>query len=168
MLVKNAPSLGIYSRPSSAYFSAKGSLAGAADVKLSEFLKEEIEAEKQLATKSSTGKAPTVHGFDLKADQGEVILSKNHNNEKITVKFNVTESVDEDAMDEYSEEDPERQQPPQMFAKPPFQVEIQKNNQRLLFECEFVGPYDQSQGGEHPEEATPPEDHDQFTISMVI
>lgn len=151
-------------RPSTTYFSTK---PGPADVTLSEFLKTEIEQEKEVGKKQLGAKAPTVEGFQIKTDEAEVILTKTHNNEKIIVKFNVNQSVSED---NYSDFDPDKKpsdQPetPQVWAKPDFQVEIEKNNQRLLFECEFPEDY-----GEHElegQEAAEDEITDQFHIDMV-
>lgn len=49
---------------------------------MSEFLKMEIEQEKEIGKKQSGAKAPTVEGFQIKTDEAEVVLTKTHNNEK--------------------------------------------------------------------------------------
>jgi len=159
----NSQSLALI-RPSSAYFSTK---PGPADSTLSEFLKTEIEQEKEIGKKQLGAKAPAIEGFQIKTDDAEVVLTKTHNNEKITIKFNVNQSVEEDHYDDFDAEKKPNDQPdiPQVWSKPEFQVEIEKNNQRLLFECEFTEEYDDEmvrQEGQEPDEIT-----DQFNIGMV-
>jgi len=153
-------------RPSLTYFSTK---PGPADTNLSEFLKTEIEQEKQIGKKQLGAQTPSVEGFQIKTDEAEVTLTKSHNNEKITVKFNVNQSVSEEGYN--PDFDPEKKpseelDAPQVWAKPPFQVEIEKNGQRLMFECEYPEAYDDDH---HMEGQEAPDDEviDQFHIEMV-
>jgi len=143
-------------RPSTAYFSTK------ADVALSEFLKSEIEQEKEVGKKQLGATAPKVEGFDAKTEEAEVILTKTHNNEKITVKFNVNQSTSED-FDEFEPNEKSEPDAPKVWSKPEFQVEIVKNNQRLIFECEFPEQdYD-----DEIEAGAEDVKQDEFNINMV-
>jgi len=54
-----------------------------ADAALREFLKEEIEAEKEVAKKQAgSDKVLTIPGFHVKTDEAEVTLTKQFNKEK--------------------------------------------------------------------------------------
>jgi len=107
-----------------------------AESNLAGFLKEEIEAETELARKNlDGGRAPTIPGFEVKTDEAEVRLSKTHGNEKITITFNVNHSVDPVAHVEA--EQGKQDSAPAMISKPSFTVEVEKGQQKLAFECEM-------------------------------
>jgi len=118
---------------------------------LVDFLKEEIEAEKKLGKQQLTGsQQPSVPGFQLKNDQREVILTKQHGSEKVTVTFDVNHTVDSDAASQPAEPGKATEQaeePAAMISKPSFTVEVQKGDQKLVFECSFVEP-EYGEGGE--------------------
>jgi len=128
-----------------------------AESTLVDFLKEEIEAEKKLAKQQQAGssaKQPEVPGFQVKSDQREVVLSKQHGSEKITVTFDVNHTVDSDVGEPKSAESSgkappqsEQAEAPQMISKPSFTVEIAKGDQKLVFECSFVEPDYTDEGG---------------------
>lgn len=115
-----------------------------AESSLVDFLKEEIEAEKKLGKQQLAGaQQPGIPGFQVKTDQREVLLTKQHGSEKITVTFDVNHTVDSDAVSETadpSKTTQEAQEPPAMVSKPNFSVEVAKGDQKLVFECSFVGP----------------------------
>lgn len=55
---------------------------------LVDFLKEEIEAEKKLGKQQLAGaQQPGIPGFQVKADQREVVLSKQHGQEKYVLTY---------------------------------------------------------------------------------
>jgi len=132
---------------------------------LVDFLKDEIEAEKKLGKQQLAGaQQPGIAGFQVKTDQREVVLTKQHGAEKITVTFDINHTVDSDAASEteVAEKPAEAsQEPPLMVSKPNFIVEVQKGDQKLAFECAFVEP---DYSGE-----TPPEEEyaDMFNIEEV-
>ncbi|GAV01273.1 hypothetical protein RvY_12010 [Ramazzottius varieornatus] len=106
------------------------------DTEMSDFLKEEIQAEKE--SLKATGKAVLVKGFDVETNEAEVILRRNFENEKIKILVNVNHAVDAEA-----EADPEAPPGPEggpqgmtkMVCKPNFSVEVQKGDYRLTFNC---------------------------------
>jgi len=118
---------------------------------LVDFLKDEIEAEKKLGKQQLAGaQQPGIPGFQIKPDQREVVLTKQHGSEKITVTFDVNHTIDSEAT---AETDPEKaqqsQEPPAMVSKPNFTVQIDKGDQKLVFECSFVEPeYEEGAQGE--------------------
>jgi len=121
---------------------------------LVDFLKEEIEAEKKLGKQQLAGaKQPDIPGFQIKTDQREVELTKQHGSEKIKVTFDVNHTVDSDASSEIEGDKPPEQteEAAQMVSKPNFTVEIEKGGQKLVFECVFIEP--DFSGDESPAEA---------------
>jgi len=131
---------------------------------LVDFLKEEIEAEKKLSKQQLAGaQQPGIPGFKVESDQREVLLSKQHGSEKVTVTFDVNHTVDSDAGSETEGKAPEQsQETPAMVSKPNFTVEVEKGGQKLVFECAFVEP---DYGGE--EQANPEEYVDLFNIEEI-
>jgi len=111
------------------------------DQELYSFLTEEIATEKK-TMKSSTVPS-SVEGFEVKTEDAEVTLTKKFNNETIVISFNVNHSVDADSAAEENRPADETQ-PTEMRSKPNFDVEIQKGNQTLTFNCSFIreGPPD--------------------------
>jgi hypothetical protein len=59
---------------------------------LSNFLNEEIKLEQE--ARKNRNELPKVTGFSVKSEGPNVTLSKKHNDEEITVKFNVNGSLD--------------------------------------------------------------------------
>lgn len=104
---------------------------------LSEFLNKEIELEKE-NRKHKTG-LPTFTGFDLKSDGPNVTLTKNFQDEVITVKFNVngslTSGMDNAALDESANQ---QAQDDEIKARPMFTVEVKRKDQVLSFACDFL------------------------------
>lgn len=105
------------------------------DQELFSFLTEEIATEKKTMKAASAPKA--LDGFEIKTEESEVTLTRQFNNETIEITFNVNHTVDADgALDESR---PGEEAPPsEMRSKPNFDVEIQKGNQTLSFNCSFV------------------------------
>jgi len=121
-------------------------------------LKDEIEAEKDTARKQlKGGGTPQISGYDVKYDDAEIILSKTFGQEKIIIRCNVNHSVAqaEGVAMEGSAQSPEES--PVMVSRPNFMVEIEKKQQRLVFECSYVD-YEHEQR---------PEDGDEFSIDEV-
>jgi len=126
---------------------------------LAGFLQEEIEHERKIAQKGSDGKSPSIPGFEMKTEDAVVTLSKTQGNEKITVSFTVNDSV-EDAIVDDGTGQPNPQAEAKMESVPGFHVEIEKNQQKLVFECKPVGP------GFH-EAAGPDDSGDLFEIEAI-
>jgi len=126
---------------------------------LADYLKEEIEVEKKLAKQHlASSHQPDIPGFQIKTDQREVVLSKQHGSEKITVSFDVNHTVDTDA--DEPQTDPgkpspkEETQPPMMVSKPNFTVQVEKGDQKLVFECAFI-EQDYGEGAEEADYGDP-------------
>jgi len=134
---------------------------------LVDFLKEEIEAEKKLGKQQLAGaKQPDIPGFQIKTEQREVVLTKQHGSEKIKVTFDVNHTVDSDATSEIEGDKPPEQaeEAPQMVSKPNFTVEIEKGGQKLVFECVFIEP---DYSGADAATETPGPDYDFFNIEEI-
>jgi len=114
----------------------------AAERELGDFLKNEIEAEKQLARKQmGAAQAPTMAGFEIKTNEADVTLTKTHGSEKITIRFNVNQTVEPDMHDAMGEETQGQQQEEhetRMTARPDFEVEIAKGGVKLCFSCAYM------------------------------
>ncbi|CDW58021.1 Complement component 1 Q subcomponent-binding pro tein, mitochondrial [Trichuris trichiura] len=116
---------------------------------LADFLKEEIEAEKKLANQQlPNGIVPSIPGFQITADDDEVTLTKKLGKETVIVKFHVSNSVDTSMDSETPDEKSE--QAPVVVSKPNFTVSIVKENQHLIFECEFIEPFGDEVSGDQP------------------
>lgn len=144
------------------------------NVALREFLKEEIDAEKELAKKQMGEQTvPTLSGFQVKTDDAEVTLTKNFKTEKITVTFNVNDCVrplddiETGTMDKF-EQDSKEDTNFRIQAEPSFRVEIEKNNQKLIFECDYAGEYQHEDGPQDQIPSGEEESHnDLFNITSV-
>jgi len=127
------------------------------DQELAAFLVEEIENETRA---QPSQELPKLEGFECKMDGAEVTLTKKLDNETITIKSNVNNSVDaEDAV--LDPNDPKQQEETEMKAKPEFTVEIKKGNKILSFLC----TYSQSMPDEGS--AATEEFNDSFQISEI-
>ncbi|KAL4223046.1 Complement component 1 Q subcomponent-binding protein [Mactra antiquata] len=125
------------------------------DKKLSEFLSNEISSEKE-AEQAVT----SIPGWEAKTDGTGVVLTKSFNDESLRVEFDVNNSVDSDE----HLYDAGEEKAPEMIARPPFEVVIQKKSGRKLrFFCEFSIPEPSYDDGAIPEESI----EDQFSIVEV-
>lgn len=125
------------------------------DVDLHKFLVEEIKSEKEITQMPKNGK--NIPGFQIKENGADVVLTRKFNNELITIKFNVNQSVDDGAQ-EFSENAQERPEEiaASMKSKPDFVVEIRKSKDlAMVFNCGFL---------EDAEEAEQTEKTDLFEI----
>ncbi|KAI1287586.1 Complement component 1 Q subcomponent-binding protein, mitochondrial [Halotydeus destructor] len=112
------------------------------DKELSDFLSDEIKAEKQMTKLPQHG--PGVPGFDVKTNGSNITLSRKINDETVTVKFNVNGTVDTEGPDDETQEaalekggQPETGE---MVAKPDFTVEVRKpSGKALVFACRLFG-----------------------------
>lgn len=101
------------------------------DKELSSFLQKEIQYETSKAPKD----LPTVRGFEISNDGGDVTLTKNINKEKIVVMLSVNGAVDSMVA---PDSPPNPDEPPQMVCRPPFEVEISKGDGSVLaIQCTF-------------------------------
>jgi len=104
---------------------------------LTSFLSQEIKLEKQ-----TRKDLPKVTGFTLSTDGPNVTLTKSHNDETITVKFNVNGSLDnnETVPEEPIENDKagKEPEPSAMKSRPHFSVDIKRGNHVLSFGCSFL------------------------------
>jgi complement component 1 Q subcomponent-binding protein, mitochondrial len=104
---------------------------------LTSFLSQEIKLEKE-----SRKNLPNVTGFTLNTDGPNVTLTKSHNDETITVKFNVNGSLDnnETVSDETVENEKGGKEPEvsAMKSRPHFSVDIKRGSHVLSFGCSFL------------------------------
>jgi complement component 1 Q subcomponent-binding protein len=134
------------------------------DKELVEFLKDEIKMEKQ-NQKTTGGKLPKIKGFEIVKTEGpNVTLRKTIENETITIKFSVNNSIDDSSLD--MEVDPSQQQQQsdeahdntKMVSKPSFVVEISKGGAKALaLQCVFPPSDEYPPAAEH-DQAEPYED----------
>jgi len=113
--------------------SAKLNAGASMDAALRDFLREEIEAEKEVAKKQlGEQNVLKISGFEVKTDEAEVTLTRLFNNEKITVSFNVNECVrpqddlETGTMDKLQEEQQTDDTNLSILAEPSFRVQIEK------------------------------------------
>ncbi|XP_014664967.1 PREDICTED: complement component 1 Q subcomponent-binding protein, mitochondrial-like [Priapulus caudatus] len=121
------------------------------DKDLSEFLTEEIEAEKSTVQQPGL---PNVDGFDISTDGSVVTMVKAFNSEKVTLTFNVSNTVDVGAQEgQFEAKDEKGAEASSMVSKPDFTVEVKKGNQTLVFQCSIIDDMEQSaEGGETQED----------------
>lgn len=116
------------------------------DKELSQFLNEEIQAEKSMTKMPKHG--PGVPGFDISATGANIKLTRKLNDEVITVRFNVNGTVDTEGQDDEAFNEaaakPDAPAPEmEMKARPDFIVEIKKTTGRsLVFNCRLYGDED--------------------------
>ncbi|XP_037092234.1 complement component 1 Q subcomponent-binding protein, mitochondrial-like [Pollicipes pollicipes] len=130
-------------------------LQSSGDKELLDFLGEEIVAETK---QGKSDKLPSRIGeFDVKLDQAEVTLTRQHNNETVTVTLNVNHSVDSDPE---SEDLTESQGSEQLKARPTFNVDLQKKGRTVSFTCSYTdGGVVEQQGEQY---------NDSFSIDEVV
>ncbi|CAF1237925.1 unnamed protein product [Rotaria magnacalcarata] len=128
---------------------------------LNQFLDKEIQLER--VTQKHPSNLPAIQGFEVTTEGPEVTLIRQSGKEKITVKFNVTNTVNAtDSDDEANLHAPDRQQSDaevtqpssQLKSRPTFTVDFNRGGQTLSFLCSYL-PHDysdvpeQNQGGEN-------------------
>lgn len=120
------------------------------DQELAEFLTEEINLEKEAQVHNVL---PRVKGFQSAITGSEVTLTKDYDGEMIAVKFNINNTVEDEAPPEMEED--AAPQDKDLKSKPKFQVDLTRRGQTLTFLCSFV------EGDPAPEQA---EQEDAFEI----
>lgn len=112
---------------------------------LSRFLEKEVQLEK--SAQKHPSKLPNIQGFEVQSNGPEVTLTRQSGNEKVTVKFNVTNTVN--SADSDSETDletagqqqlgSEASQPSsQLKSRPTFTVDLNRGGQTLSFLCSYL------------------------------
>lgn len=102
---------------------------------LVDFLKEEIEVEKN----SQKGKSiPTeIEGFKVTLDGADVELTKQTDKEKIKISFNINHTVDTDD-DAQNVDEMDEKEMAEMKSTPNFEVDIIRGGKTLSFTCSFL------------------------------
>jgi len=134
---------------------------------LETFLQKEIQLEK--STQKHPNKLPTLGDFQIENNGPEVTLTRQTGNDKIVVKFNVTNTVDEGESDvnlNQSEQGQEAQNPSsQLKSRPSFTVDINRGGQTLSFLCSYLSnEYPETQDENQQEEFSEDFRIDEFTI----
>ncbi|KAK9877982.1 hypothetical protein WA026_020196 [Henosepilachna vigintioctopunctata] len=115
-----------------------------AEKELVEFLTEEILAERK-TQKSKT--IPTeLDGYKAKLNGAEVSLTKEVDNETITISFNVNHTVDTDVEAEINGT-MDKPELGELKSKPAFKIEIQRESTTLNLMCSFSNPVEE--GGDY-------------------
>lgn len=121
------------------------------DNELLAFLKDEIQMEKQM--QKTSGKLPKIKGFEIVGTDGpNVTLKKTLDNESVTIKFNINNSVDDSVLDVETDSQQEQQQTAdaKMISKPAFLVEINKGGSKTLaIQCVFPPADEYPASAEH-------------------
>lgn len=119
------------------------------DQELIKFLKDEINLEK--SSEKNPGQLPRFQGFEVSADQADVTISKKIDGETITVKWNVTDTVDDDQMEPEFDQSEEQEGP--IVSKPMFTVFLNKGaSQSLALQCAFPPAMPEEIGEDHMED----------------
>jgi len=104
---------------------------------LDTFLQKEIQLEKS-AQKHQT-KLPIIPNFQVQTNGPEVTLTREMGNNKIVVKFNVTNSVNANESEHETVLNPtEQDSSPQLKSRPTFTVDINRGGQTLSFLCSYL------------------------------
>ncbi len=109
---------------------------------LKTFLNEEIKLEKE--GDKHKGGLPKITGFAVKTEGPNVTLTKSHNGEEVTVKFNVNGSLN-NMEPPVEPEKPEAEA--EMKARPLFTIDIKRGGQVLSFSCDFLPAEDAAADG---------------------
>ncbi|KAJ6628237.1 Complement component 1 Q subcomponent-binding protein, mitochondrial [Pseudolycoriella hygida] len=112
-----------------------------AEQELSAFLNEEIEAEK--ATQKSFQSLPTqIDGFKVALNGSDIELTKQTDNEKIQISFNINHTVDTDTDDVEQDINANNENAmAEMKSTPNFEVDIVRGGRTVSFTCSFLkGP----------------------------
>lgn len=102
------------------------------EAEITEHLASEIEMEKS----SAPGALPQLSGWKVLADGSDLTLTKTYKGEEITIKANVSYSVD--SANPGAEEDGQGQGPSQMVCRPDFAIEIKKGASILGLNCSYL------------------------------
>ncbi|XP_012678268.1 complement component 1 Q subcomponent-binding protein, mitochondrial isoform X2 [Clupea harengus] len=149
-------------------FSSKGALPSSCgcgglhtegDKAFGEFLNDEIKEEKKIQKNKTLPKMSG--GWELELNGTEAKLIKSLSGEKVTVTFNVNNSIPPNVEDEPEQGQKSAENEPEIVSTPNFVVEVTKSSakQALVFDCHF--PEDEVAHGEGEEES------DIFTIREV-
>jgi len=111
------------------------------DQKLAEFLSREINLEKEDYNYNYNNVLPRVKGFQSEITGSEVSLTKDYDGEKIVVKFNINNTVEDEAPE--MEEDTRylltcTPQDKHLKSRPKFQIDLTRRGQTLTFLCCFT------------------------------
>ncbi|CAF1394097.1 unnamed protein product [Adineta steineri] len=125
---------------------------------LNKFLEKEIQLEK--TAQKHPSKLPKIQDFEVQSNGPEVVLTRQSGNEKVTVTFNVTNTVNTSDSEQEAELDAAGQpqasgdaaQPSaQLKSRPTFTVDINRGGQTLSFICSYL-PYDYPSAPEHQQQ----------------
>ncbi|UJR10219.1 hypothetical protein I4U23_014432 [Adineta vaga] len=113
---------------------------------LSRFLEKEIQLEK--SAQKHPSKLPNIQGFEVQTKGPEVTLTRQSGNEKVTIIFNVTSTVNATDSDQEADLDAAGQQQlggetasqpsSQLKSRPTFTVDINRGGQTLSFLCSYL------------------------------
>jgi len=105
------------------------------DQELVTFLKDEIVQESK-GLKSAVAK--NIGDFQVTSNNAEVVLQRKFNDETVKIRFNVNHTVDSEVVEDAPLRSEKQEQEGEMRSKPNFDVDIQKGNQTLTFNCSFI------------------------------
>lgn len=109
---------------------------------LDTFLQKEIQLEK--TAQKHPSKLPNISDFQVENKGPEVTLTRQKGNEKVVVKFNVTNSVNANESEQESDLNPTEQEQQanntssQLKSRPTFTVDINRGGQTLSFLCSYL------------------------------
>jgi len=109
---------------------------------LDTFLQKEIQLEK--TAQKHPSKLPNISDFQAQNNGPEVTLTRQTGNEKVVVKFNVTNTVNANESDQESDLNPTGQDQQvdnsssQLKSRPTFTVDINRGGQTLSFLCSYL------------------------------
>lgn len=128
-----------------------GGLHTEGDKAFGDFLSDEIKEEKKIQKNKSLPKMSG--GWELEMNGTEAKLSRNVGGEKITVTFNVNNSIPPNFEEEVEQGQKSQEEEPEIVSTPNFVVEVTKQAAKhsLVFDCHF--PEDEMSHGEGEEES---------------
>lgn len=128
-----------------------GGLHTEGDKAFGEFLNDEIKEEKKIQKSKTLPKMSG--GWELELTGTEAKLIKSLSGDKVTVTFNVNNSIPPSVEEEQEQGQKPAESEPEMVSTPNFVVEVTKQsaNQALVFDCHF--PEDEVGHGEGEEES---------------
>lgn len=106
---------------------------------LDTFLQKEVQLEK--SAQKHPNQIPTIPGFQAESNGPEVTLTRQTGNEKVVVKFNVTNTVNGDESDNSNPTEQDQQgtdTSSQLKSRPTFTVDINRGGQTLSFLCSYL------------------------------
>ncbi|CAF3380832.1 unnamed protein product [Rotaria sp. Silwood1] len=136
---------------------------------LDTFLQKEIQLEK--SAQKHPSKLPIIPNFQVQTNGPEVTLSRDIGNEKIVVKFNVTNTVNasdseqESDLQSTGQEQQITNSSSQLKSRPTFTVDINRGGQTLSFLCSYLpNDYPDSREHNHATENDQKQNHNQENI----